>query len=290
MSVLIIGGQGYIGSYLTKHLSGSVAIGSRLLDYHKLDSSFYKKFEYIILLAGHSSVQMCIGPLVSPWLNNVSNFKDLLQKTTPEQKIIYASSSSVYGDKNTKIGTEDDLNLDFINHYDLTKSTLDLFALQQISQGRQLIGLRFGTVNGGSPVIRRDLMINSMTYNALRDKKIYVTNKHAHRPLLFIHDLYRAVNSILSKPFTSGIYNLASFNTTVHTISQEVSRQTGVEIIDKNNIPGVYNFAISSEKFKKTFNFDFVGTPESVVQSVVKCYNEESPRVVIRNEYFEYSR
>ena len=152
MSVLIIGGQGYVGSYLAKHLPGSVSIGSRLFDYYELEPSFYKNFEYIILLAGHSSVQMCLGPLTSPWLNNVANFKDLLQKTSPDQKIIYASSNSVYGNKNTKISTEEDISLDYINNYDLTKSTLDLFALQQITQGRQLLGLRFGTVNGGSPV------------------------------------------------------------------------------------------------------------------------------------------
>ena len=295
MKILIIGGNGYIGSFLTKHLPFStLSIGCRDNDYYSYSTDFFQSYEYIILLAGHSSVQMCLGPLQGPWLNNVSNFKTLIEKTTPEQKIIYASSSSVYGNKNTKIGTEDDLSLDYINNYDLTKSTLDLYALQQINMGRSIIGLRFGTVNGGSPVIRRDLMINSMVYNALNDGKIFVTNKHVHRPILFIKDLSKAIYTILklepSVGFASGIYNLASFNTTVDVISQEVSKQTGIPVTELEDKPGVYNFAISSEKFKKTYSFNFEGTPESVVSHVLECYKYKKPNIVIRNEYFNYTR
>ena len=55
--------------------------------------------------------------------------------------------------------TEEDLCLDVINNYDITKVTLDLAAQKFIKEGRHILGMRFGTVNGGSPVIRKDLMI-----------------------------------------------------------------------------------------------------------------------------------
>lgn len=290
--ILILGGFGYIGSYISKHLQAQkiVQFGNRTQDYNKLTQEYLHQFEYIILLAGHSSVQSCLGPLKSPWLNNVSNFKWLLSNTLPSQKIIYASSSSVYGDKNVTVGVETDISLDYINNYDLTKTTLDLYALQQISAGRNLIGLRFGTVNGASPVIRKDLMINSMVFNALRDKKIFVTNKHVSRPILYIDDLARAINAILNSKigFVSGIYNLASFNSTVEVMAKEVRLQTEADIEYLPDKPGVYNFTISSSKFALTYHFQFLGTPSKVVSSVIKCYNNEKPEVVIRNEYFEY--
>lgn len=292
MKILILGGNGYIGTYLTNFLGQKYDVtsyGSRSQDYNKLTSEYLTGFEYIILLAGHSSVQMCLGPLESPWLNNVVNFKNLLSKTRYDQKIIYASSSSVYGDKNFNISTERDISLDYINNYDLTKTTLDLYALREMGLGRNLMGLRFGTVNGSSPVTRVDLMINSMVFNALFNKEIIVTNKNVRRPILYIKDLARAIDHVISGKFYPGVYNLASFNSTVNEISREVSRQTGALIKDKGNNPGVYNFEISSAKFIDTHGFKFEGTPEMVVSDVVRGFIESRPTMVKRNEYIAYT-
>lgn len=288
--ILILGGFGYVGSYLSQYFGNrAIRFGNRLCDYNTITVDQLQRYHYIILLAGHSSVQSCQGPLMAPWLNNVVNFKWLVENTCSEQKIIYASSSSVYGNKNSTISTEDDISLDYINNYDLTKITLDLYALKQINSGREIIGLRFGTVNGGSPVIRRDLMINSMVFNALQNKEIIVSNKHIRRPILFIHDLARAIDCITScSTFYPGIYNLASFNTTVQTISKEVSNRTGAKIVDEGNKDGVYDFEISSRKFEETYNFKFEGTTETVVDSVLLCYTTQDPNIVVRNEYFEY--
>ena len=290
--ILILGGHGYVGSFLVRHLQAHTVIpfGDRQHDLKNIDLDWLKHFEYIILLAGHSSVQSCLGPLKSPWLNNVGNFKWLLQNTLPSQKIIYASSSSVYGNKNVRVSVEEDLSLDYINNYDLTKTTLDLFALQQINLGRQLIGLRFGTVNGGSSVIRKDLMINSMVYTSLQDGKIFVSNKKIRRPILYINDLCRAVQAIIDhqKGFIPGIYNLASFNSTVEMMAKEAEAQTQTDIVDLGDKEGVYNFSISSNKFCNTYHFKFLGTPEIVVNSVIDCYKNQQPNVVIRNEYFDY--
>lgn len=292
MKILILGGHGYIGSYLTNFLSKKfevTAYGNRTQDYNNLSEEFLSEFEYIVLLAGHSSVQMCLGPLESPWLNNVVNFKNLLSKTNYNQKIIYASSSSVYGNKNFNVSTERDISLDYINNYDLTKTTLDLYALREVALGRKLIGLRFGTVNGSSPVIRIDLMINSMVFNAMFNSEITVTNKHVRRPILYINDLARAIETIVSESFYPGVYNLASFNSTVGEMSREVSRQTGALIKDNGDSPGVYNFEISSARFIDTYGFKFEGTPELVVSDVVRGFIEARPTIVRRSEYINYT-
>jgi nucleoside-diphosphate-sugar epimerase len=254
MKVLIIGGEGYVGSYLFNHLFKQgidvQTVGNRLSDYNLLGRIFLSSFTHIVLLAGHSSVLRCKGPLESPWKNNVRNFKNLVEKTDNRQTIIYASSASVYGDKDTKpLYTEEDISIDYVNNYDLTKVSLDLLAMKYIGEGRNIIGLRFGTVNGGSPVIRRDLMINSMVYTALFEKHITITNKHIKRPILSVRDLSRAVETMIKSKAASNIFNLASFNSTVESIANIVSDYTKVDITDNGDAPGAYNFAIDNTKF-----------------------------------------
>lgn len=293
MKVLIIGGEGYVGSYLFNHLLKQgidvQTAGNRLLDYNLLGRIFLSSFTHIVLLAGHSSVLRCKGPLESPWKNNVRNFKNLVEKTDNRQTIIYASSASVYGDKDTKpLYTEEDISIDYVNNYDLTKVSLDLLAMKYIGEGRNIIGLRFGTVNGGSPVIRRDLMINSMVYTALFEKHITITNKHIKRPILSVRDLSRAVETMIKSKAASNIFNLASFNSTVESIANIVSDYTKVDITDNGDVPGAYNFAIDNTKFKVLGNFTYEDNLHSVVENVIECYKNKNPEIVIRNEYFQY--
>jgi nucleoside-diphosphate-sugar epimerase len=293
MKVLIIGGEGYVGSYLFNHLFKQgidvQTVGNRLSDYNLLGRIFLSSFTHIVLLAGHSSVLRCKGPLESPWKNNVRNFKNLVEKTDNRQTIIYASSASVYGDKDTKpLYTEEDISIDYVNNYDLTKVSLDLLAMKYIGEGRNIIGLRFGTVNGGSPVIRRDLMINSMVYTALFEKHITITNKHIKRPILSVRDLSRAVETMIKNKVASNIFNLASFNSTVESIANIVSDYTKVDITDNGDVPGAYNFAIDNTKFKVLGNFTYEDNLHSVVENVIECYKNKNPEIVIRNEYFQY--
>jgi len=293
MTVLVIGGEGYIGTHLIQHLQKSnvdvVSYGNRLNDYDKLPADWLSRFSDIVLLAGHSSVQMCVGNIRHPWRNNVRNFINLVNKTSPSTRILYASSSSVYGSNDIKMYTEEDLCLDVINNYDITKVTLDLAAQKFIKEGRHILGMRFGTVNGGSPVIRKDLMINLMVHTALTEKKIVITNKSIKRPVLALNDLSRAVECILKAPvFIPGMFNLASFNSTVEQFAWGVEELTGVSIHDAGVTEGVYNFSIDTSKFKSLYNFTFDETITTTIQDVIDCYELRKPKVVIRNEIFNY--
>ena len=290
--ILIIGGEGYIGSHLCRFLRNKdinvETYGNRKTDFNLLVSEYLLQYEYIILLAGHSSVGRCVGELKSPWNNNVRNFYNLMEKTNINHKIIYASSSSVYGNKGGKIFNENDISLEYINNYDLTKTSLDLLSNQYQSKGRQVIGLRFGTVNGGSTVIRRDLMINAMVHTALNEGVINVNNKNIYRPILAINDLSRAIYTIITNNFHSGAYNLSSFYSNVDEISKLVKEKTKVNIIDKGEFQGVYNFITDTSKFETIYNFKFEESIETIIEDVVDCYKNQKPNVVMRNEYFDY--
>lgn len=296
--VLILGGNGYIGSRLRQVLREHHFVKSNDIcwfaydetsdrrDYHKLTRGELAEFEVIIVLAGHSSVPSCQGELPGPWLNNVTNFTDLLDKTE-DQLIIYASSASVYG--NSKPGErhrETNTRFTPVNNYDVTKYALDQQAIIANLRDKRVIGLRFGTVNGWAPNLRVDVMINSMYHSVQNNRGIQVMNKNISRAMLGIEDLCRAVLRCIERP-VPGIYNLASFNSTVGEIADAVSKKLVTEIIDRGRTANAYDFAIDTELFEQTFDFTFKETPATIVDSLIESYEQSTPQW--RDKYMIYN-
>lgn len=296
--VLIIGGNGYIGSRLINDLYNTYDIHSvdicwfghpdsrtEVRDYNKLSKQELSQYNAIILLAGHSSVKMCDGPVLSSWVNNVNNFIGLVSKIDKSQTLIYASSGSVYGSSNTISNEDIPLQFKPINNYDLTKYSLDVQAEKFIKDGYTIIGLRFGTVNGWSPNTREELMINAMTKKSLYDGSITINNKTITRPILGISDVSRAVKSIVDKPI-SGVYNIASFADTVENISGYVSKILDAKVQETINVSGAYDFIMDTSKFKRTYDFEFTDTVESIVTEFVDKF--EKANFTNRNQFIKY--
>jgi len=284
---LIIGGCGYIGSRLFNYLKrkqynvtsldlelfGNPNIQNTKENYKDLTKEDIARFDNVILLAGHSSVKMCESNMIGCFRNNVQYFVELLSKISKNQKFIYASSSSVYGNVNRNIVTEECEEYVAGSFYDLSKAEIDHYV--KIFDEVSYYGLRFGTVNGFSPNTRNDVMINAMVSSAIVNKEIKVFNPMIRRPILYINDLCRAVETIMLEGNHSnrGLYNLASFNSTADIIGRKTSEvfdDVKLSVIDREPTPEeninkklnskVYDFAISSDKFVSTFNFKFEGT------------------------------
>lgn len=296
--VIVIGGNGYIGSRLiydlhTKYQITSIDIcwftkpysTNILKDYKNLTTEELSKYDVVILLAGHSSVKMCNGPLSSSWNNNVNNFVDLIKKLDKKQILIYASSGSVYGLSNRYSREDDPIIFKPINNYDLTKFSLDTQAQNFIEKGYKIIGLRFGTVNGWSPNTREELMINSMTKKSLLEGEMFVNNTDIMRPILGIHDISLAINAIIKHPI-SGIYNLASFVDTVDNISKCISKQFKCEIIKTPDLKGIYDFHMDTTKFTETFNYKFTVTIDNILEELSSKISETS--FSDRNKFIDY--
>lgn len=297
-TVLIIGGNGYIGSRLIHDLHMIYTMHSvdvcwfdsplsttELRDYRTLTKEEVVKYDAVVLLAGHSSVKMCDGPILSSWNNNINNFIDLVNKLDKSQLLIYASSGSVYGSSNEVSSEDIPLKFKPINNYDLTKYSLDIQAQKFIKDGYNIVGLRFGTVNGWSPNTREELMINSMTKKSLIEGSMVVSNKNIKRPILGISDLSQAVKAIIDNPVT-GIYNLSSFTDTVDNISLGVGNMLNSNVQDTLNTFGAYDFIMDTTKFKQTYDFTFNASVDSIVQELVD--NFEKTRFSDRNRFINY--
>lgn len=277
MKILLIGGNGYIGSkfYELNSLHDITSVDLSLFD---RDLGYSSKINYndisisgydsIVCLAGHSSVPMCEHSPSRSWVNNVDYFRNLCEKLT-HQKLIYASSASVYGTTTGSSHEDTKINFNVINHYDLQKITIDLIANKYIAEGKNIIGLRFGTVNGAAPNTRSDLMINSMVKSALETGKVNAKNTHIRRAILGINDACKAIEYILNHDFNSGQYNLASFNTTVREVAHTVCNIVGASLITHPNDKLVYDFNLDTSKFQSASGFVFTDTIESLVHELV---------------------
>jgi len=259
MKTLIIGGNGYIGSALQEHIEADV------IDSESKDNWDIENYDTIILLAGHSSMPMGRDDPDGAWQNNVVNFKKLLDKLHVDQRLIYASSASVYNNiKSTP--TEDCKEVDVMNMYDLSKWIIDQLAIQS---GKHTYGLRFCTVNGFSPVLRVDLMINKMVEDAKNKGEVTIKNAFLTRPILGIQDLCRAIKTIVdSKEDHRGIYNLCSLNGyTVREYADAVVHEFGGFVSDLGDEPH-YVYGADTTKFENTYQFKFTETLESIVESL----------------------
>jgi nucleoside-diphosphate-sugar epimerase len=168
------------------------------------------------------------------------------------QTLVYASSGSVYGNSGKGVPLEESqTSMESMNFYDMTKIVSDTVANHFMQMGKNIVGLRFGTVNGISPQTRTDLLLNSMMDSAMTSGSISVINGHINRAVLFLLDLEKAMLNVIEAP-TSGIYNLASLNLTVMKAAEAVSDLVGAEIRTKT-ADANYDFALDVSKFVDTF-------------------------------------
>jgi len=291
MNIMIIGSTGYTGSKLYTHLTqlGHNITGIDLnwfgnpadlphteQDFATVTAEQYVDQDAVIVLAGHNSVNMCQNDLFSCYNNNVRNFIRMLSHID-DQLVIYASSSSVYGNHNTHLAKESDSLCQPLNAYDCTKQMIDRFAQ---TSTKNCIGLRFGTVCGPSVNFRKDVMINAMTYNALTEGKVKVFNGDTRRSILCISDLCRAIQTVLEHGYQGNtIYNLASFHSTAIELGESVAKVCDVQLVNadvedsfnEKMCQKTYDFHADSTLFEHDYNFKFTATPESITHNVIEA-------------------
>lgn len=171
-------------------------------------------FDLVCNLAAQAGVRYSLDNPLAYVDSNVSGFVNLLEaiKEAGIKKLVYASSSSVYG-LNDKIPFSTDDPVDHpISIYAATKKSNELMAYTYTHlYGIQTIGLRFFTVYG--PWGRPDMAVFLFTDAILNNRPIKLFNRGLlSRDFTYIDDIVYGIIATLEKdaPQPYSLYNIGN--------------------------------------------------------------------------------
>jgi len=186
------------------------------------------------------------------------------------KRFIFASSSSVYGVKDTPNVTED-LGLDPLTDYSKYKALCEAHLLKEQTDDFTVLILRPATVCGYSPRLRLDLTVNILTNHAVNNNRIKVFGGSQKRPNIHIEDITDLyVESLIfpKEKIAGQIFNVGYENHSVRQIADLVKanlKKPDLEIvIEPTNDNRSYH--ISSDKIKKLLGF----TPKHSIGKAVR--------------------
>jgi len=283
--ILLLGGNGYVGSRLYDHLLSlnydvtnvdicwynQIYKETVVTDYNLLTKDYIQQFTHIILLAGHSIIAMCktLGPCFE---NNVSKYIRLIEKMNDSQILIYSSTAAVYG-SNDNLVDESHPITNPINFYDYTKICNE--QIMSLYPNKKMVGLRFGSIGGFSKNIRNENLLNSLSTNAFKNNKINVSNPEKMRSILDIKDLCKGMISLIEGGDPKNkIYNWTSINGKIIDFGNSIQKITGCELEVNNLFNTNYSFNCSNKLFEKDYNFKFEGTVESIYNDIIENYDK----------------
>jgi len=269
--VLIVGGAGYVGGWLTDE---SIQAGHdvRVLDNLTYEDSYLKKVDFafgdvldfetvkphlkwadtVVWLSALVGDPACA---INPKLTRETNVEAVRNLTQNfDGRIIFPSTCSVYGaqdgilDENSQTGP---LSL-------YAESKLEAEGILLGSKATTLI-FRLGTLFGISDSFARlrvDLVLNVLTIRAILEGTMSVFGGQQFRPLLHVRDVATAAVPHLSDS-KSGIYNLHTENVTVLELAERIQKIVKDAKIEQTEISfqDARNYRVNSDKARSELSF-----------------------------------
>ena len=222
--VLVLGSLGYVGNVLNKLLKSnhyysktidSYFFGDRYLpldndelnneiiikDIRKINPKDLIGYKKIIILAALSN-----DPLgrLNKGLTNEINHKAIVKiakmcKKLNYDRLIFASSCSVYGYPDYKKDIiDEDYRVNPLTEYAKSKIDTEKSLKNLATNQFKIVCLRFGTACGVSNMIRLDLVLNDMVFNAVSSKEIIIkSDGEPWRPLIDVEDMAKIMIKFL---------------------------------------------------------------------------------------------
>jgi len=211
MNILVTGGAGYVGTALIPQLLNEghnvhvldslIHGGDKLLPFMRDKKFSFQKGDVrnledvkdaargkdaVIHLAALVGYPVCRKHPKEAEEVNTGGTKNVLEATSKDQLIIFASTGSNYGEVEGICTEETPLNP--LSVYGETKTKAE--ELLQ-AQKERVITFRFATAFGLSPRLRLDLLINDFAYKAWAERYLVVYEKHFKRTFVHVHDMGR---------------------------------------------------------------------------------------------------
>jgi len=277
--VCLIGGGGYVGTTLARRLldeGRTVTVvdtfwfGDHLGTHprlHKIEADIRRDgwvkealtdVDTVVVLACLSNDPMAD---LDPELTRAVNL-DALQRVILDAKahgarrLIYASSSSVYGIQDVPRVVES-TPLKPITLYSRYKGEIEDFLNAHVDDGFVGVSVRSATVCGYSPRMRLDLLLNLFCWLALRQGAITIEGGSQIRPLIHMQDVvdfYVRLLGAEARLVQGEAYNVSSGNYTVQQVADMVSAYTGCALT-YTGVVDARSYPLDAEKAERVLGF-----------------------------------
>lgn len=298
MRLLLIGGAGYIGSVLCQHLleaghevvcldrfffgldtvEGLVDKGLKIIrdDTRQVSSQIFENIDVVVQLAGLSNDPS--ADLNPQWTTSI-NLEGVIHAARMARqggvkRYIFFSSCSIYGHAQHLPVTEES-PCHPVSLYAKCKLEAEIELVKLASPHFAVSIMRNATVYGLSPRMRYDLIINSMTWHAFKNKKIFILGGGQQwRPLIHVKDICRAVETIMNAPTAAvnmRVFNVGSNeqNYRVHEVATKVQQmmpETVLETVPEDADKRSYN--VSFDRIQSELGFVARYSPEDAIRDI----------------------
>ena len=301
--IMVTGGAGYIGSTLSRELLArnyKVLVIDNLMyggngvrpflnhpcyEYRKgdiRDKVFMKDsmedVDNVVHLASIVGDVPCKrNPTLSIDVNlNATRSCYLLAKEQGVKKFIFASTCSNYGVSDTSIPVTETDTLNPVSLYAETKVDAESFFINEFKKTDMVTTIfRFSSAFGLSARTRYDLLINSFTFEALRDKKMMVFAPYTWRPYIHVLDISYVIIRALeadSSLVHGQIFNAGNTNMNfqkfevVEAIQKTLDDNVEVKLVTDTDDPRTYR--VDFTKVETVLGFNVVKTIEDGISEI----------------------
>lgn len=307
MKILVTGGAGYIGSILIPELlkcghnviviDNFIYGQNSLLDCCACENftiirddardedvlkEHLKEADYILPLAALVGAPLCKRDKIGSISTNRDAIASLVKLASRQQRIVMPTTNSGYGIGQKGNFCTENTPLNPISLYGKLKVEAEKIILDRANA----ISLRLATVFGISPRMRIDLLVNDLTYRAVKDKFVVIFEGHFKRNYIHIRDVARA--------FIYAIDNFEQMKNEAYNVGLSEANLSKIELCDKikehvsdfvyleapiGEDPDKRDYIVSNEKIEKS-GFNTKYSLEVGIKELIKGY-----RIITNNKY-----
>lgn len=315
--IIVIGGAGYVGCELVSKLlqknylvtvydlmiygnnlpenKNLKIIKGDVRDIVKLKDSLKHQDAVIHLACISNDPSFELNPKLGQEIN-FDCFEPLVlaAKENGVKHFIYASSSSVYGVKDTPMITED-AKLDPLTDYSKFKVKCEEILLSNTTNNFFGSIIRPATVCGYSSRQRLDLVVNILTNLAYHKKIIKIFGGSQLRPNIHISDMVDSYICLLESEkskIKDQIFNVGFENHSVETLALMVQKNMSSEIeLEYSKSDDNRSYHIDSQKISKILNFKPKKNINEGIKDLIAAFDKKLFSDTLNNEeYFNIKK